>query len=930
MSNRDPGRLLGRQSELALLDRLLADAIAGRSRVLVLRGPAGIGKSALLDYLAADASRASSASGRHTIRASGVESEIELAYGGLHQLCALPLDGLERLPAPQRDALGTAFGLTAGEVPDRFMVGLAVLNLLADLAEDKPLVCLIDDAQWLDRVSAQALAFVARRLLAERIAMIIAIREPSDETEFAGLPELEVGGLGALDAGSLLDSVIKGPVDRRVRDRIIAETGGNPLALLELPRAWTTAELADGFARSDAIPVAGRLERAFDRQLEALPIDTRRLLLTAAAEPLGDAALLWRAAAFLDLDPGAAVPAEEAGLIEFGARVRFRHPLVRAAAYRSASVAERREVHRALADATDLETDPDRHAWHRAQTTVSPDEEIAGELERSAGRARGRGGLAAASALLERAATLTPDPTRRAQRALAAAWAKRDAGALDAALALVAIAEAGPPDALRTAQAEHLRGQIAFDQRRGPDAVRLLLDSARHLEPLDTSLARQTYLDALAAAIWASGPNAPDVVALAAAAARAAPPARKPPRTIDIVLDALATRLTDGYVAAAPLLTRSLDVVPGVDAGADHVNGLLGPDGSGVFAIIATEVWDFGAGRALAEGHVKLAREAGALVQLQFALNLLASNVMLAGDLTAAAGLIEDARVVGEAIGNPPITYAEMLLASLRGQERVASALIARANDDGWSSGEGRIAAFADYASAVLHNGLGRHDVARDAARRVFERDAIGGYQVMGIAELAEAASRTGDWELVRSVHGRLSERTQVTPTDWALGVQARVEALLEQDGVADERYRASIDHLEGAGVRVEVARGHLLYGEALRRAGRRVDARDRLRTAYDLLSTMAITAFAERARRELLATGEKVRKRTVDTADDLTPQEVQIVRLVRAGLSNAEIGTRLFLSPRTVEWHLRKVFTKLGVTSRRQLRDAVLEGAPA
>ncbi len=927
MSNRDPGRLLGRQSELALLDRLIADASAGRSRVLVLRGAAGIGKSALLDHLAADAS---GASGRHTTRAAGVESEIELAYGGLHQLCAPFLDRLERLPAPQRDALGTAFGLNAGAVPDRFMVGLAALDLLADRAEDKPLVCLIDDAQWLDRVSALTVAFVARRLLAERIAMVVTIREPSDETAFVGLPDLEVGGLNTSDAGELLDSVIKGPVDRRVRDRIIAETGGNPLALLELPRAWTAAELADGFARSDAVPVAGRLEQAFDRQLEALPVETRRLLLTAAAEPLGDATLLWRAAALLDLDPGAAMPAEEAGLIEFGARVRFRHPLVRAAAYRSASVVDRRAAHAALADATDPETDPDRRAWHRAQTTTSPHEEIAGELERSAGRARARGGLTAASALLERAANLTPDPSTRAQRALAAAWAKREAGALDAALALVAIAEAGPPDALRTAEAEHLRGQVAFDQRRGPDAVRLLLDSARHLEPLDANRARKTYLDALAAALWASGPEAPEVVALAAAAARAAPPAQKPIRRIDAVLDALAIRLTDGYVAAAPLLTRSLQAVPGVDVGADDVIDLLGLDGSRVCAIVATEVWDFRAGRALAEGHVRLARESGALVQLQFALNLLASNLMLAGDLTAAAGLIEDARVMGEAIGNPPITYAEMQLASLRGQEQVATTLIAGANDDARSSREGRIASFADYASAVLYNGLGRHDVARDAAKRVFERDAVGGYQVMGIAELAEAASRTGDWELVHSVHERVSERARVTPTDWALGVHARVEAFLDRDGVADERYRASIDHLERAGLFVEVARGHLLYGEALRRAGRRVDARDQLRTAYDQLSTMAIAGFAERARRELLATGEKVRKRTVDTADDLTPQELQVVRLVRGGLSNVEIGTRLFLSPRTVEWHLRKVFTKLGVASRRELRDAVLESVPA
>ncbi len=923
MSKRGPTRLLGRRSELARLDRLVAATSAGESQVLVLRGDAGVGKSALLDHLA-------DTPGVRIARVAGVESEAELAYGGLHQLCAPCLDRLERLPGPQRDALGSAFGLSAGGAPDRFMVGLAVLNLLADVAEDQPLLCLVDDAQWLDSVSAQTLAFVARRLLAERVALVITIRESSDDVEFADLPGLVIGGLSAADAGELLDSVIKGPVDRRVRDRVIAETGGNPLALLELPHAWTTAESADGLAQPDAGPLTGRLERGFVRRLEALPADTRRLLVTAAAEPLGDATILWRAANVLGLAPTDATPAEEAGLIEFGPRVRFRHPLVRAAAYRTASVAERREVHGALAEATDPEVDPDRRAWHRAQTTTSPDEAIAAELERSAGRARARGGLVAASVLLERAATLTPDPARRAQRGLEAAWAKRDAGVLDTALALVAMAEAGPPDALRTAEAEHLRGQIAFDQRRGTDAARLLLESARHFEPLDPGLARETYLDAMAAALWASGPDAPDVLARVAAAARAAPPAPQPPRAIDNVLDALATRLTDGYVAAAPALTRSLGESRSVDADSARVGRLLGLGGNRVSAIIATEVWDFEAARAVAERQVQLARDSGALVQLQFALNLLASNVLLTGDLPAATALIDEAAGVGEAIGNPPITYAAMLVAGLRGQEELASGLIARARDKTWSSGEGRMGAFADYASGVLHNGLGRHDRARDAAWHAFDRDVVGGYQLMAIAELAEAASRTGDLDLVQGALARMSERAAVTPTDWALGIEARLKALVDADRVADAHYRASIDHLSRAGLRAEVARGHLLYGEALRRAGRRVDARDQLRTAHDMLATMGLEGFAERARRELLATGEKVRKRTVESAQDLTPQESQIVHLVRAGLSNREIGTRLFLSTRTVEWHLRKVFTKLGIASRRELRDAVSEGVPA
>ncbi len=914
----------GRQSECATLDRLVAEARAGRSQVLLLRGEAGIGKSALLDYLQANAS------GFRIAHSAGVESEMELAYAGLHQLCAPFLDRLDRLPAPQRDALGTAFGLSAGDVPDRFLVGLAVLNQLAELAEEQPLLCVIDDAQWLDHVSLQTIAFVARRLLAEPMALVIAVREPAAELELAGLPELVVGGLTDADAGQLLDSVLKGPVDRRVRERIIAETHGNPLALLELPRAWTTAELADGFEQPGAVPLVGRIEQGFTRRLEALPAESRHLLLIAAAEPLGDATLLWRAAESLGLDPGTAAAAEASGLIEFGVQVRFRHPLVRAAAYRLAPAADRHAVHRALAEVTDPDLDPDRRTWHRAHATASSDEEIAAELERSAGRAQARGGLVAAAAMLERAAALTPDPARRAERELAAAWVKRDAGALDAALALLAAVRAGPPHALRMAEVDHLRGQIAFDQRRGADAARLLLDAARQLEALDADLAREAYLDALVAAIWASGPDAPDAVGQAARAAQSAPPGREPGRAIDVILDALATRFTDGYVAAAPMLTAALATVQNLDVGAENVGRLLLLGGNRVSSIIATEVWDFASGRALAQRQVRLARDTGALVQLQFALNVLASSEMLAGDFASAAALIEEDRVVAEATGNPPVAYTAMLLAAFRGQEEAASELIAAAKDEASSLGQGRMVTFADYASAVLNNGLSRHDFARDAARRVFDRDVVGGYQILAIAELAEAASRTGDTALVAEALARLSERARVTPTDWAVGIEARLQALLSDGAEADSCFRESIEHLTRAGVRVELARGHLLYGEWLRRAGRRVDARDQLRTAYDLLIEMGLAAFAERARRELLATGERARRRAVDNSEELTAQEFQIARLAREGMSNPEIGTQLFLSPRTVEWHLRKVFSKLGVSSRRQLRDVLGEVASA
>jgi DNA-binding CsgD family transcriptional regulator len=911
--------LYGRRSQCSALDALVAGARAGQSQVLVIRGEAGIGKTALLEYLETNAV------GCHVVRLAGVEAEMELAYAGLHQLCGPFLDRLDRLPDPQRVALGTAFGLTAGEAPDRFLVGLAVLDLLADRAEQQPLICLIDDTQWLDHVSAQTVAFVARRLLAERIVLVVAVREQSNVYDFVGLPELIIKGLIEADAGRLLDSVIKGPVDPRVRDRIIAETRGNPLALLELPRAFTAAELAEGFEQADLVPLASRIEEGFLRRLSTLPDETRRLLVAAAAEPLGDATLLWRAAAVLRLGPNAGDAAQAAGLIQFGARVRFRHPLVRAAAYRSASTEERQEVHRALAEATDADVDPDRRAWHRAHATQLPDEQIAAELEESAARAQSRGGLLAAAALLERGARLTPDPARRAERELAAAWRKRGGGALDAALTLLAAIEAGPADELRAAKVKHLRGQIALDQRRATDAVRVLVDAAQHLEPLDRRLARETYLEALGAAIFSSPTD--DVATAVAEAARAAAPVEGEPRITDLILDALAARLVEGHAAAVPSLARALTKVRSIDYRVDDVGRLLGPVGNPFAGYVATELWDFDAGRTVAGLLVQRARDAGALVQLQFAANELAVNEMLAGRLTDAAALVEEDRMVSGITGNPPVGYAAMVLAALRGTD-AASQLIIAARDQTLALGEGRIVNFAGYATALLNNGLGRHDIAVQAAREVFDRDVLAGYQMMVVSELGEAASRTGETNLVVSALHRMSERARATPTSWALGIEARLRALLGGEE-ADASFRESIEHLDRAGLRLEVSRGHLLYGEWLRRAGQRINAREQLRTAHDMLSTMGVAAFAERARRELALVGDKAPRRTVETAEELTLQEFHIARLARDGLSNAEIGTRLFLSPRTVEWHLGKVFTKLGVSSRRQLRSAALDFAP-
>jgi DNA-binding CsgD family transcriptional regulator len=892
-----------------VLDRLLDAARAGESRALVVRGEPGVGKTALLDYLAEHAS------GCRVARAAGVESEMELAFAGLHQLLTPMLDRLPRLPAPQRAALRTAFGLRSGSAPDRFLVGLATLNLLADAAAEHPLVCLVDDAQWLDRASAQVLGFVARRLVAESVGLVFAVRASGGE--LAGLSELVVEGLPEADARALLDAVVTGPLDARVRDRIVAEARGNPLALVELPRGVTPAELAGGFALPDALPLPGRIEERFRRRLESLPEETRSLLLVAAAEPVGDPVLVWRAAGRLGIGAEAATLAAEAGLLEVGARVRFRHPLVRSAAYRSATLQQRQDLHRALAEVTDPKIDPDRRAWHRAQATTGPDEDVAAELERSAGRAQARGGLAAAAAFLERAATLTPEPTRRARRLLTAAGAKRAAGALDAALGLVVAVEAGPLDALSAAEVEQLRGLIALVQQGPSEAARLLLSAARRLEPLDAGLARDTHLDALWAAMWAGHLGSSGGVLAAAEAARAAPPGPQPPRAVDVLLEAFALRLTRGYAAAAPLLTRALELSLALEVSNDEADRWL--PGGRASALVALELWDAESWHALAAVQAQFARDTGALVHLQYALNFLATSHLFAGDLTTAARLVDEDRLIGEVTGNPPVGYAAMALAAWQGQEVPASALIEATSRVATARGLGRMVSFADYASSLLDNGLGRHDAARTTAWRAFQRDDFG-YGPYVVPELAEAASRTGDAELVEAALQWLSNRTRLAPTEWALGIEARVRALLSEGEAAECCYRESIDRLGRTHVRVQLARAHLLYGEWLRRQRRRLDARAQLRTAHGMLEAMGIEAFAERARRELQATGETARKRTVQTSGELTAQEALIARLAREGLSNPEIGSRLFISVRTVKYHLGKVFAKLDITSRGQL----------
>ena len=902
-------RLVGRQRERAVLERLLDSARDGHGATLVVYGDPGVGKTALLEY-AVEAGQ-----DFRLVRTAGVEGEMELDYAALQQLCSPLLDLVERLPDPQRDALGVAFGLSAGQAPSPYLVGLAVLGLLSEAVEHQPLLCVIDDAQWLDGASARTLAFVAHRLLAERVALAFATRDVG--SGLVRFPQLRVEPLGRRDARALLESVLAARLDDSVLERIIAETGGNPLALLELPRGLTPAQLAGGFGLPAALPLSTGIEQSFTRRLARLPRDTRRLLLLAAAEPVGDPALLWRAAQQLGIPDTAAHAAESEGLLTLDGAVVFRHPLVRSAVYGASEPNERREAHRALADATDPQIDPDRRAWHRAHAASVPDEEVAGELERSAGRAQARGGFAAAAAFLERAATLTPEPVRRAQRALAAAQTKFRAGALDDALALLGSTDVAALDELDRARVGLLRAQIAFVATRGSNAPPLLLEAARRLAKLDPNLARETYLDALSAAMFAGRFAGPGGSALEVAqAARAAPPPHAP-RGSDLLLDALATLFSDTYESAVPILRRAQAAFSTDEFAIEQLRWLW------LATIASVQLWDDTGWETLSERHVRLARRTGALGDLPLALTQRVYMHLLAGELTAAASLVDEIEAATDAIGGTLAPYGKVGLAALRGREVEAVDLIGRTRTEITRRGEGIGASVVDWAEAVLYNGLARYEDARSAALRVVEhRDLNPSTWVM--PEVIEAAVRAGTPELAVDTHRRLVDMTRVSGTDWALGLAARSEALLVEDQRAEELYVDAIERLGRTRIRADLARAHLLYGEWLRRERRRLDARRQLRTAHDLFSNFGMEAFAERARVELEATGEHARKRTDETRGDLTPQEAQIARLARDGLSNAEIGAQLFISNHTVEYHLRKVFAKLGINSRTKLARAL------
>src|SRR5271166_3236384 len=873
--------LINRDLERQALDQLLDAAKAGLSGSLVLRGEPGIGKTALLDYAVGRAG------GMQVARLLAIESEMELGFAALH----------------------------------RFLVGLAVLTLLAAAAAEQPLLVIVDDAQWLDDVSAEVLGFVARRVYADGVALLFAVREPAGRRlPLAGLTDLWLSGLADRDARALLTTVAGDFLDDGVAARLVAETQGNPLALIELPSELTEGHLSGGALLPEPVPVGSLLQRRFLRQVQALPPETQALLLLAAADPSSDPALLWRAADARGLSIEAAVPAETERLLTLLPRVAFRHPLIRSAVYHGASVTQRRLAHQALAAASDPELDPDRRAWHLAAASAGRDEQVAAELERCADRASHRGGHAATAAFLARAAELTPDPGRQAARRLAAAQANLVAGAPGRALTLVKQAAPFLPEPLEQAKAQRLTGAIQMAQGQGHGTLPILLEAARALLPLDPRLGRDALLEAMEAAIFFRRPGSfaePREVALAA---RAAPPGAEP-TAADLLLDGLAARFTDGYEAAVPGFRRA---IAALRVSTDLRWFMLG-------CLAAGELWDLDAQHALASRWAALARQRGALTTLPVAMALLAGAEVSAGRLSAGDAIHAEAVEISAATGNPGLmgtdTRGDDLMSAWRGREAETRAAVAAREREALERGVGGGSFIGDYALTVLEIGLGHHQAALPHALRVYRDDLFMG--VFVLPEVVEAAARAGDHGAASAALDRLERRATASGTPHALGLLARSQALMAQADDAEGRYLEAIAQLGASMARPDLARAYLLYGEWLRRQRRRPEARAQLHTALDMLGAMGLDAFAGRVRAELAALGERLSEHGQDPAaerprESLTAQEERIARLVAGGASNSEVAAQLFLSPSTIDYHLRKVFRKLGVTSRTQLVRAL------
>ncbi|WP_262852304.1 helix-turn-helix transcriptional regulator [Mumia quercus] len=908
-----PPLLVGRRRECARLDDLVADARAGRSSAMVLTGEPGIGKTALLEHVA---NAAGAAEGR-VLRAVGAQAENDLPYAGLHQLCHPLLDLRDRLPAPQAQALGVAFGLCSGPAPERLMVGLATLSLLTEAARDQPLVCLVDDADVMDRASAQALSFVAHRLRTQAVVLLVATR-PGAGNEWSGLPRTALRGLPRHDAETLLSAVIPSPLDRRVRDRLLSETRGNPSALRTLPRWFSAAEMVLG-PQTMTLASPSEQDAALRRLLEPLAESERQLLLAAACDPTGDVALLRRVVERLGLATDLCVETGVTGVLELRDTVRFRPPLMRSVVYRAATAAQRRTVHEALAHATDADQDPHRRVWHQAHAVGAPDEATAVALEEAADRTTECGGPAVAAAFLERAAALTPDVGVRARRQLAAIEALLHVGAVDAARALSRVAEGEVLDEARRARLDLLRARIEAVSGTSTEVSPVLLAVARRLEAWDSQLALDGYADAFAAALFSARTDPTAGLKDVAEAVRGAP-VPQDLRRGDRLLHGVATLYTDGYAAAVPVLKGAIEAFDTEDVTLDEAARVLW-----LVELVAAGLWDDRAWDRSTRRHVALARSAGALGELMTSLHARVFVTLFEGDLEAAAAMTEEIR--GLERGPAPTPYGAVGLAAFRGDEDEAERLLASADAQAAARGDGMGAWVAQWARSVLYNGLGRYPEALESTRKAAVHPHGFAVAAWMLVERVEAAARAGERATAERAMAQLSDIARPSGSDWSRGVAARCEAQLRDGERAESLYREAIDRLERTTMRADLGRAQLAYGEWLRRAGRRTEARAMLRAAHELLTTLGLAAFAERARRELAATGETVRKRVDDDRHALTPQELHVARLAAEGLTNPDIGSELFLSPRTVEWHMGKVFGKLGISSRRQLRGALRAG---
>ncbi len=908
--------LVGRDDETGALEDVLAAVRDGLSGVLVLRGEAGIGKTALLDRAAG------MAPDMRVAWVAGVESEMDLGFAGLHQLLVPLLDGLHELPAPQRAALQSAFGLAAGPPPDRFLVGLATLTLLTGAAAGRPVLCVVDDAQWLDRASAEVLGFVARRLFADRVGMLFAVREGEERAVvFEGLPELPVGGLAEDAARELLAAAAGGAVDPRVGARIVAETAGNPLGLVEFGGELTAGERSGAVPLTGPLRFGGRLEKLYLSRVRALPADAQTLLLVLAADQLGDPAKVWRAAGRLGIGPEAVELPGVERLVTGAPSLQFRHPLTRSIVYHGARSVARWRVHEALAAASDPVRDPDRRAWHLAQAVSGPDEEAAGELEASAGRARGRGGWASSAAFLERSAELTQNAARRARRLVAAAGARLAAGETPAARALLDRAAPDLPDPVVSARARRLEGDILFAAGEPAAATSVLLEAARMVAPYDARLARDTLLEAFAAQLSSRAAGTAEVLQ----AVRSAPGVTESPATAgDLLLDGFAAVAERRFAVGSGLLRQAVAAV----TGGQPVPGDA-PQRFLAFRLAVTELYDDSAWRELAGQWVARARARGALAAMVAGLGFQACSQLAEGRFAAAEATIAEARTLAGAMGNRTylagLANAELEVLAWRGDQAAARPLAARLLRVAADQGDGHGMQRVHKALAALELGLGNNQEALHYALKAVAGQPVLSFQP-GPDVLIEAAIRCGDRAAATAALEAVAPRWLACETPWSLGLLARGQALLADDEHAEDGYRLSIERLRQCQVTPELARSHLLYGEWLRRRRRRRGAREQLRAACELFGTLGMEAFAHRAQAELRAAGEHTVARGAAAPDTLTPQEAQIARLAAGGATNLQIAAQLFISASTVDYHLRKVFRKLGVASRVRLAHMLSE----